>query len=149
APGARRRWRHPISWPLRPLPEQARRAEQQHGYEDQEDADLAEALAEEQTAERLRDADDEPAEERADEAAHAAQHDNGEGDQHEGMADMRARIIGWQQEARGGAETGDADAEAHGVDMRGTDPDELRAPRLLGEGTDRLAEIGFLHEKPE
>ena len=69
--------------------EQARRAEQQHQDEDEEDADLAEAFAEKQAAQALDDADDQPAHQRAGDRAHAAEHDDGEGDQHEGVADAR------------------------------------------------------------
>src|SRR6266508_1026401 len=66
---------------LRPRAENPLRPEQQDGDEDDEDADLAEALSQPQPADRFDHADDKAAKQRAGEAAHAAQHDDGEGDQ--------------------------------------------------------------------
>ena len=75
----------------------------------------------------LDDADQEAAEQRADEAAHAAQHDDGEGDQHEGVARLRGDVEGRHQQARRGAEAGDADAEGDGEDVLDVDADQPRA----------------------
>ena len=107
-----------------------------------EDADLAELLAEEQAAQRFGDADQEAADRRADEAAHAAQHDDGEGDQHEGVARLRRDVEGRHQQARRGAEAGDADAVGDGEDVLDVDADQPRALALLGDRADRLAGVG-------
>jgi len=66
-----------------------RRAEQQHENEDDENADLAERFAEVKPGEAFDDADDQPAEKRARDRAHATEHHDGEGDQHEGVAGVR------------------------------------------------------------
>src|SRR5512135_3259188 len=88
----------------RALAEEAGGAEQQDCDENGEDADLAEGLAEEESAERLRDAD-------------------------AGM-----RVVAGHQQAGGGADASDADTEAHGVDVIDVDADEARALALLGDG---------------
>src|SRR5690348_17453977 len=77
----------------RALTEQAGRAEQQDRDEDDEHADLAEVLAEEEPAQGLRDPDDEAADERAREASHAAQHHDGERDHHETFTDTGMRVV--------------------------------------------------------
>src|SRR6266851_1814242 len=133
----------------RALAEQAGRAEQQDGDEDDEDADPPEILAEEEAAERFGQPDDEAADQRADEAAHAAEHDDGEGDDDEAFADAGMGVVARQQQAGGGADAGDADAEAHGEDMLDVDADEARTVALAGDRADRLAEIGALDEEPE
>src|SRR5258707_14541550 len=130
------------------LAEKTGRAEQQYGDEDDEDADPPEILAEEEAAERLGQPDDEAADQRADEAAHAAEHDDGEGDDDEALADAGMRIIARQQKAGGGADAGDADAEAHGEDMLDVDADQARALALAGDRADPLAEIGPLDAEP-
>src|SRR3989338_5935932 len=79
-------------------PEQALRAEQQHGDENQENPDLAERFPQPQAAHRFDHADDEPAGQRAGKAAHAAQHDDRERDQHETVADLGGHGIGRQEE---------------------------------------------------
>src|SRR5260221_7639146 len=129
--------------------EQPGRAEQQDGEEDDEDADPPEILAEEEAAERFGQPNDEAADQRADEAAHAAEHDDGEGDDDEALADAGMSVIARQQEAGGGADAGDADAEAHGEDMLDVDADQARALALAGHRADRLAEIGPLDDEPE
>ena len=57
--------------------------------------------------------------------AHAAQHDDGEGDQHEGVADVRIDVIGRDQQAGRDREAGGAEAEGDGVDMRDVDADQF------------------------
>ena len=66
--------------------EQAARAQQQHDDEHQEDADLAERFAEKKAGQAFHHADEQAADQRARHRAHAAEHDDGEGDQHEGVA---------------------------------------------------------------
>ena len=72
--------------PSCPRSEQAARAHQQHRDEDEEDADLAERLAEKEAGQALHHADEQAADQRAGHRSHAAEHDDGEGDQHEGVA---------------------------------------------------------------
>src|SRR6266478_5205303 len=124
-------------------------AEQHDGDEDDEDADPPEILAEEEAAERFGQPDDDAADQRADEAAHAAEHDDGEGDDYEALADAGMGVVARQQQAGGGADAGDADAEAHGEDVLDVDADEARTVALAGDRADRLAEIGALDEEPE
>ena len=113
-----------------------------------EDADLAERLAQQQPAERLHHADQQPAEQRAGEAAHAAEHDDREGDQHEAGADLRVHVVRRQQEARRRAQAGQADAEAHRVDVVDVDAAQPRALLLLRDGADRAAEVGAHDDQP-
>ena len=84
-----------------------------------------------------------------DEAAHAAQHDDGEGDQHEGVARLRRDVEGRHQQAGRGAEAGDADAVGDGEDVLDVDADQARALALLGDGADRLAGVALGHEEAE
>src|SRR5258708_39174596 len=109
------------------LAEQPGRAEQQDGDEDDEDADPPEVLAEEEAAERFGQPNDEAADQRADEAAHAAEHDDGEGDDDEALADAGMRIIDPQQDAGGAPDAGDAHADAHGQHTLDDHADEPRA----------------------
>ena len=86
-----------------PRSEQALRPEQQHRDEDQEDADLAQRLAENRArpgTRPRRSAGRRPARPAA---AHAAEHDDGEGHQHEAIADLRIDVVGRHQQAGGGA----------------------------------------------
>ena len=109
-------------------PEQAARSEQQHQDEHEEDADLAERLPEIETAQALHHADQQAADQRAGHRAHAAQHHDGEGDQHEGVADVRIDVIGRDQQARRDREAGRAEAEGHGIDVRDVDAGRARRP---------------------
>src|SRR5215831_15798571 len=129
--------------------EQPLRPEQQDRDEHDEDADLPEALAQPQPAERLDHADDEPARERAGEAPHAAEHHDGERDQHEAVPDLRVDVVGGQQEACRGAQAREADAEAHREHVLDVDADQARALRLLRDRADRTAEVGAGDEQPQ
>ncbi len=97
----------------------------------------------------LGDADDEAADRRAREAAHAAQHDDGEGHEDEGVARGRRHVVGRHQQAGRGAEAGDADAVGHGEDVLDVDADQARALPFLGDGTDRLARVAPRHVEAE
>src|SRR5512145_689408 len=99
-----------------PAAEQAGRPEEQHGDEDQGNADLAERLAEKQAAQGLGDADDEAAQQRARKTAHAAEDDHGKGHENEDVADGGRDVECGQKKACGRAEAGGSDAEAHGED---------------------------------
>jgi hypothetical protein len=132
-----------------PGPEQPLRPEQQHADEDHEDADLAQRFAQQQPAQRLDHADQQPAQQRAGKAAHAAQHHDGEGHQHEARADLRVDVVGRQQEAGGRAQAGQADAEAHRVDMVDVDAHQLGALLFLGHRADRAAEVGARHDEQQ
>src|SRR5579864_7591069 len=133
----------------RALAEESGGLQQEDGDEDEEYADLAEVLAKEQTAQGFGDADDEAAEQRAGKAPHPAQHDNGEGDQHEAFADAWMRVVARQQQTGSGADAGDTDAEAHRVDMLDVDADETRPLALACHRADRLAEIGAANKQPQ
>src|SRR5579883_1111673 len=133
----------------RALAEETGRAEEEDGDEDDENADPSEIFAEEKAAQRFRDADDETAQERAREASHAAQHDDGEGDDDEAFADPGMGIVAGEKQRGGGADAGDAEAEAHREGVLDVDADELGAAALECQRADRLAEIGALHQKPE
>jgi len=74
-------------------PEQAARSHQQHDDKDQKNSDLAKRVAEEQAGQAFYDADDEAPDQSAGHGAHAAEHDDGEGDQHEGVAGARINVI--------------------------------------------------------
>ena len=93
-------------------------------------------------AQRLDHADQQAADQRAGETAHAAEHDDGEGDQHEAAADLRVDVVGRQQEAGGRAQAGQPDAEAHGIDMLDVDAHQAGALLFLGHGADGPAEVG-------
>src|SRR5437660_3853197 len=134
---------------LCPRAENPLRTEQQDGDEDDEDADLAEALSQPQPADRFDHADDEAAEQRAGEAAHAAQHDDGEGDQHEAVSDLRIDVVRGQQEARGGAEAREPDTEAHRENVLDVDADQLRALAFPGYGPDRAPEVAARDEREQ
>src|SRR5262245_44496732 len=121
--------------------EEALGSQQQHDREDGEDHELLQRAWQERRAERLREADDEPAEKRADEVAHAAEHDH-----HEGHQVERFAYVGGYVEERGNQGAGHghaprADAEGDGADSADVDPDELGALRLLGERADCLAHV--------
>src|SRR5262245_3702643 len=119
--------------------EQPSRAEKKDGDEHQEDADLAQAFAQPQAAQRLDRADDEAAGEGAGEASHAAQHDDGERDQHEAVADLRVDVVRGQEEACRGAEAREPDADAHREHVLDVDPDEPCALGLLRDRADGAA----------
>src|SRR5258708_12663646 len=122
---------------LCPRAENPLRPEQQDGDEDDEDADLAEALSQPQPADRFDHADDKAAEQRAGEAAHAAQHDDGEGDQHEAVSDLRIDVVRGQEETGGRPEACEADTEAHRENVLDVDADQLRALAFPVYGPDR------------
>src|SRR5262249_56154445 len=79
--------------PTRPRPQQPSPAKKQHQDEHDENADLPERLPEIEAAETLHHADEQAADERTRHRAHAAEHDDGEGDEHEGVSDMRFNSI--------------------------------------------------------
>ena len=85
-----------------------------------------------------------PPTQRAAETAHAAEHHDGEGHQHEAAADLRVDVVGRQQEAGRRAQAGQADAEAHGIDMLDVDAHQLGALLFLGHRADGAAEVGAL-----
>src|SRR5713101_3623269 len=127
--------------PLRPEPED--------GDENDEDANLAEAFSQPQPTDGFDHADDEAAEQRAGEAAHAPQHDDGEGDQHEAVADLRIDVVSGQQKARGGSEARQPDAEAHREHVFDVDADQLRALAFPGYGPDRAPEVAARDEREQ
>jgi hypothetical protein len=90
--------------------------------------------------------DQEAADECAHEAAHAAQHHDGEGHQHEAAAHLRVDVVRGQQEAGRGAQARQADAEAHGVHMVDVDAHEFGALLLLGDRADGAAQVGAAHD---
>src|SRR6266446_4310434 len=128
-------------------PEKPLRAEKQDRDEHEEDADLTEALAEPQPAQRFDHADDEAARERAGKAPHAPQHHDREGDQHEAVAHLRVDVIGGQKKAGGGAQAREPDAEAHREHVLDVDADETRALGLLRHRADGAAEVGARDEQ--
>src|SRR6266545_6110383 len=134
---------------LRPRAEKPARPEEEYRDENDEDADLAEAFSQPQAADGFDHADDEAAEQRPGEAAHAAQHHDGEGDQHEAVADLRIDVVRWQQKARGGAEACEADTEAHREHVLDVDADQLRALAFPGYGPDRAPEVAARDEREQ
>ena len=81
--------------------------------------------------------------------AHAAEHDDGEGDEDIGFAGARLHVVARQQHAGGDGEARGAEAEGDGVDMRDVDADQRRAELLLGDRADRLAGVGLLQQRPQ
>lgn len=115
--------------------------EQQHQDEDGEDAHLAQRVAQEQAAQRLDHADQQPAGQCAGEAAHAAQHHDGEGHQHEAAADLRIDVVRRQQETGGRAQAGHADAERQRVDPFHVDAHEPGALLLARHRADGASQV--------
>src|SRR6266487_2394117 len=94
-------------------PEKPLRAEKQDRDEHEEDADLTQALAEPQPAQRFDHPDNEAARARAGKAPPAPQDDDREGEQHEAVAHLRVHVIGGQKKAGVGSQASEPDAEAH------------------------------------
>ena len=94
-------------------------------------------------------ADDQAADQRARHRAHAAEHDNGEGDEDKSVTRARIDVISRHQQAGGNGNTSGAEAEGHGVDMRDLNANQFRAELLLGDSADRLADVGPAHDQPE
>ena len=99
---------------------------QQHQDEHHENADLAERFAEIEPGQALDHADEQSAEQRARHRAHAAEHDDREGDQHEGVAGLRIDVIGRDQQAGRDGKAGGAEAERHRIDVRDIDAGQAR-----------------------
>ena len=114
-----------------------------------EDADLAERFAEIEPGQAFDHADEQSADQRARDRAHAAEHHDGERDQHEGVAGVRVDVIGRHQQAGGDREARGAEPERHRVDVRDVDAGELRAELLLRHRADRLAGVGPAHDEPK
>ncbi len=114
-----------------------------------EDADLAERLAEEEPAQALDDAEQQARDQRAAERPHAAEDDDREGDEHEGVADLRGDVEGRQEQAGGDRDAGGAEAEAHGVGVRHVDAHQFGAELLVRHRPDRLAESVVRMIRPE
>ena len=93
-----------------------------------EDADLAERFAEIEPGQAFDHADEQSADQRARDRAHAAQHHDGERDQHEGIAGVRIDVIGRHQQAGGDRKARGAEPERHRVDVRDVDAAESSAP---------------------
>src|SRR3954470_19584546 len=74
------------------LTEQPARTQQQHEDEDDKDADLAERFTKIKSREAFDDTDEQSADQRARDRAHAAEHHDGKGDQHEGVSGTRIDI---------------------------------------------------------
>src|SRR3954466_2795252 len=143
--------RPPPRWARTPscaFTEQPARSEQQHEYEDDEDADLTERFTEIESREAFADTDEQSADERARDRAHTAEHHDGKGDQHERVSGTRIDVVGRQQQTRRDCKARGAEAERHGVDVCDIDASEFGAELLPGDGADRLPEIGPLRQQP-
>ena len=57
----------------------------------------------------------------------------------EAVADERVHVVRGQEKAGGGAEAGEADAEAHGKHMLDVDADQARALAFFGARSNRPA----------
>ena len=79
---------------------------------------------------------------RARHRAHAAEHDDGEGDEDEGVADVRIDVIGRDQQAGGDGEAGGAEPKGDRIDVGDVDAGELGALLLLCHHSDRFAGVG-------
>lgn len=129
--------------------EQAGRAQQQHDDEDEENADLAERLAEKESGQAFHHADDEGADDRSRHRAHAAQHHDGEGNQHKGVTHAGIDVISRDQQARRDRDAGRAETEGHRIDVGDVDPHQLGAELLLGDSANGTADIGKGHQQPQ
>ena len=144
---------HPAPQSLMPmvaaplLAEEPGRPEDHDQQEQDEEEHLPVGRRDVVAAERLHDADADAAEQRALDAAHAAEHDDHEGDQHEVEPDgrkhreQRHHHAGGEPDQRGAAGEGDEE------DARHRDAHELRRLAVLHGGADRLAEIGRLEHE--
>ena len=130
-------------------PEQACRAHQQHHDEHDEDADLAELFPEIKAAQAFHDPDKDAGDQGTRHRTHAAEDDNGESNQHEGVSCVRVDVVGRNSADKAGdGKTGRADPECDRVDVRHFDAGELGAELLLGDGADGLAGIRQPHAEP-
>src|SRR5712691_4141773 len=114
--------------------------------EDEEEGDEAEGIARsgcaERRCDRLDDAEEEPAPDGADDAAHAAEHGDHERLEREDAADGGEDVErGQEQDARGHGEHG-ADAEDGGADETGVDALQLGGVAVLRAGANGAAEVG-------
>src|SRR6202795_1709959 len=117
--------------------------------EDDEHHELLERAGQERRAERLGQADDEPAEQRADEIAHAAEHNDDEGHDIERLTPVGRDVEERRDEGARHRRAGRADAEGGRADPRHVDAHEHGALGLLGERADGLAEIREAQEGEE
>src|ERR1700682_2756882 len=97
--------------------------EEEHEDEDDEHHELLERAGQERRAERLGQAHDESAEERADEIAHAAEHDDDEGHDIERLAHVGRPVEERRDERARHRRAGRADAEGGRADARHVDAD--------------------------
>src|SRR6478672_343202 len=97
---------------------QPARPHQKNDDEDQKDTDLAERFTKIEASEAFNDAYYQSADERAWDRAHAAQHDDGEGDEHERIAGARIGVIGRDEQTGGDGETRCAKPEGDRINVR-------------------------------
>src|SRR5581483_9947357 len=130
-------------------PEEALRPGYQDAEEEQEPNHLPVRPAEAGGAERLRAAQHEPAEERAERGAEPGQHDHDQRLQRPLEPDRRTdRVPGGDQRPRRARQRG-AEPEGEQVRAADVDPDQERRLPVLGGGADRLPPPVPLQERVE
>src|SRR5439155_1432175 len=148
--------RRPDGWaeatPLDPerlgtaLTEEPCRAEDEHGDEEDEVADLFPGDAEEVRAHDLHRRHDQASQHRPHHVAEAAQHDDDVGEEHELQPRRGVDGVERRHQRARGADARDADRERQAVDLVGIDAHQCRRVVVLRRGAHDPARVGPLHE---